>query len=136
MVKDEILNFFKNNPRFNIAILKGALPDPEELSKTIGFPILDIKEEILTDKIKLYDAIGYADMVEIIKKIAGNHYPGIVIKDLDILLCALDRDKRESFFEKVLSTRFKSNIVLCISIFKADIPYYEDYNHGLVLSGG
>ncbi len=43
MVKDELLNFFMNNPRFNIAILKGDLPDPEELSKTIGFTLLDIK---------------------------------------------------------------------------------------------
>ncbi len=136
MLKDILLNFFNNNPRFNVAIIKNHSVDPKELAVTLSFAPIDIKEEILADRVALQDVAGYTELVDVIKNLADKNRSGIVINNIDILLSALDKSKRKSFFEKVLTTRFKANTVLYILIFGTEVPLYEDYNHGIVVNGG
>lgn len=130
-----ISDFFRNKPRFNIVVLKGDIDTFEDFVKKLSFNLVDIQKEILDDKIKIHNVAGYTGLVEILKGLVPSH-SNIFIKNVDILLTGLDRNKRRAFFEKLLSTTFNANLIVHISVFKNDVPDYEDYNHGLVIREG
>lgn len=134
---DEIRRFFARKPRFNIAVIKVDKDvKAENLASLLGFQLLDIQREILEDRVKVEDVRGYTDLVKLIK----DHLPsadGVVIKNVDILLATLGKEKRKAFFEKLLQTSYVSPTVLIVKVFKEDVPQITQlYNYGLVLDGG
>jgi len=134
MIEDNISEFFRSKPRFNIVLIGDDTASPEDISQKIGFKLIDIQKEIIEDRINISNIAGYTGLVDAIKNLTVNH-KGIVLKNIDILLASLERNKRKAFFDKLLTTRFNANVVICVNVFIAEIPSYDDYNHGLVIGG-
>lgn len=134
----EVSGFFERKPRFNLVLIKcNQKVEGAELSKELNYEIIDLKNSVIEEKIKMEEIDGYTDLLNTLKDLSNETLKeGVVILNFDLLLSALSKRKRKHFFESVLQKTFPKPIILITFIFKDEVPdevSHQQFNYAKVI---
>lgn len=134
---NEVKDFFTHEPRFNVVLLKtNKIVNLDKIIEKLKFTIIDLKKLIIEGDIQFERIEGYTDLLNILNEICNNVIKeGAVFLNLDLVLSALDKKKREQFFERLLQKTFPHPSIFITVLFRDEILDVkpQEFNYAKVI---